>query len=216
MRAISHQIIQFRGKEAQEHIENVVIDLKRKYRDPLILVAGDFNQWPIDQTLEDFPDLKEAPVGPTRNGRKIDRIFTNFNRSITESGTVPPLEPEPGYAGSRSDHRIAFSKAELPRNRTFEWITYQYRYYNQDAVEKFGQWLAGHDWADVADAEGSNRKAVLYQEAVTGAMERVFPLITVRKKSTDCPWINRRIRRLIARRKGIGIGERDGQANSAG
>ena len=28
-------------------------------------------------------------------------------------------------------------------------------------------------------------------------------LITVRKKSTDCPWINNRIRKLVRRRKGI-------------
>ena len=34
-------------------------------------------------------------------------------------------------------------------------------------------------------------------------MESFFPLITVRKKSTDCPWINHRIRKLIRRRKGV-------------
>ena len=187
-----------RGKGALEHVENVVLELKGRYKDPFIMVAGDFNQWPIGQALLDFPDLKEVDVGPTRKDRCIDRIFTNFSRSISDSGTVPPLEPEPGFTGARSDHRIAFARADMPRNRTFEWVSYQYRYYNQDAVAKFGQWLAGHDWADVADAEGSNRKATLYQEAVTGALEACFPLITVRKKSTDCPWINKRIRKLIS------------------
>ena len=68
---------------------------------------------------------------------------------------------------------------------------------------EFGSWLAGRDWADVVQAEGSNAKAELYQEAVTGALEQFFPLITVRKKSTDCPWISNRIRKLIRRRKGI-------------
>lgn len=43
----------------------------------------------------------------------------------------------------------------------------------------------------------------MYQEAVTGAMEKFFPLLTVRRKSTDCPWINNRVRKLIRRRRGV-------------
>ena len=46
----------------------------------------------------------------------LTEFFTNFGRSITESGTVPPLEPEPGYSGTKSDHRIAFARADMPRN----------------------------------------------------------------------------------------------------
>ena len=107
-----------KGKEALEHIENVVRNLKSTYKDPFILVGGDFNQWDVAEALSDFPDIREADVGPTRKDRCIDRIFTNFGRSITESGTVPPLEPEPGHQGTRSDHRIAFVKAELPKSRS--------------------------------------------------------------------------------------------------
>ena len=192
-----------RGKEALEHIENIVIDLKRTYKDPFIMVTGDFNQWPVQDALQEFPDIREIDVGPTRGDRSIDRIFSNFGRAVTESGTVPPLEPEPGFSGTRSDHRIAFAKANMPRNRTFEWVTYQYRFYNQEAVKDFGTWLAGKDWADVAATTGSNQKAEVYQREVIAALESYFPLITVRKKSTDCPWINNRIRKLISRRKGI-------------
>ena len=192
-----------RGREALEHVENVVRDIKRRYKDPFIVVGGDFNQWAVDKALEDFADMKEVQVGPTRKDRCIDRLFTNFGRAISESGTVPPLEPEPGHQGAKSDHRIAFLRANLPRTRPFEWVTYQYRYFNDQAVGEFGQWLAGMDWREVLNAEGSNAKANLYQEEVTRAMEAVFPLITVRKKSTDCPWISNRIRKLIRRRKGI-------------
>ena len=70
-------------------------------------------------------------------------------------------------------------------------------------MDEFGKWLARRDWADVAQAPGSNAKPDIYQGAVTEAMEAFFPLITVRKKTSDCPWINNRIRKLIRRRKGI-------------
>ena len=192
-----------RGKAALAHIEDVVQEVKRQYKDPFIVVTGDFNQWDVAGALQDYPDLREADVGPTRKDRCLDRVFTNFERAVAESGSVPPLEVEPGASGAKSDHRVAYVTATLPRLRQFEWITYQYRYYNEESVKLFGDWLAAYDWAGLVQAGGSNLKAEMYQEAVNQAMERFFPLITVRRKSTDCPWINNRIRKLVRRRKGI-------------
>ena len=74
-------------------------------------MAGDFNQWDIGEALLDFPDLKEAPVGPTRQDLLIDKIYTNLSRSINEAGTLSPLETEDGT--KKSDHRVAFCKAEI-------------------------------------------------------------------------------------------------------
>ena len=192
-----------RGRGALSHVEDVVQEVKRQYKDPFILVAGDYNQWDIASALQDFPDLREADVGPTRKDRCLDRIFTNFGRAISTSGTVPPLEVEAGAQGTMSDHRVAYVTAQLPKLRQFEWLTYQYRFYNEGSVKNFGDWLTGYDWASLVQAEGSNKKAQMYQDAVTGAMEDFFPLITVRRKSSDCPWINNRVRKLIRRRRGI-------------
>ena len=35
-------------------------------------------------------------------------------------------------------------------------------------------------WTDVLQVEGSNEKASLYQRKISGAIESIFPLITVR------------------------------------
>ena len=40
-----------RGKEALGHIEDVVLELKRRYKDPFMIVGGDLNQWAIDEAL---------------------------------------------------------------------------------------------------------------------------------------------------------------------
>ena len=40
-----------RGKEALNHVEDTVLELKRRYKDPFIIVGGDFNQWAIDDAL---------------------------------------------------------------------------------------------------------------------------------------------------------------------
>ena len=50
---------------------------------------------------------------------------------------------------------------------------------------------------------GGNQKTEYYQVAVTGAMKKFFPLIRVRRKTSDCPWIINKLRRLISRHKGI-------------
>ena len=184
-------------------MEDVLIEVKRRYRDPFIVVAGDFNQWDIAGTVAEFPDLSEANVGPTRKDRCLDRIFSNFGRAVVDSSTVPPLEVEPGHLGAASDHRVTFVRASLPKLRSFEWTTHQYCYYNEDSVEKFGRWLAGFDWAPLVQMSGSNAKADFYQKTLMAALEEFFPLVRVRRKTNDCPWINDRIRRLIKNRKEI-------------
>ena len=190
-----------RGEEALVYINNLVVPVKRKFTDPFIVLAGDFNQWRIGEALADFPDLREAPVGPTRHDKHIDKIYTNFSRTITESGTIEPLETDD--SSRQIDHRVAFCTAELTRLNAFTWQKYSYRHYNEESAEKFKEWLVLHEWQEVLTATGSNEKAEAYQKTITDALEKFFPLKTTQKKSTDLPWMNKRILKLIKDRKKI-------------
>ena len=122
--------------------------------------------------LADFHDLTEAPVGPTRSGRSIDRIFTNFEDHIHDAGTVPPLETDDAQA-KKSDHRVAFVRAALPRVVEVKWLNYSYRYYNEDSARLFGGWLASKRWTDLQAAPTSNTKAEVYQRDVVGALSLI-------------------------------------------
>ena len=143
----------------------------------------------------DFPDLREVDVGPTRGDRSIDKIFTNVSRSVESAGTLEPLETDDG--SRQSDHRVAYCRAELARLRTFVWQTYSYRHFNEDSVEKFKEWVVFHDWKSVHEAKGSNAKTKAYQDTLGWALKTFFPLKTTRRKSTDLPWMNKRILSLI-------------------
>ena len=83
-------------------------------------------------------------------------MFTNFGRAVKASGTVPLLEVEPGMSGTKSDHRISYIEAALPKIRTFTWESYSYRYKSKEAEAAFGAWLSGFDWAEMAAMVGSN------------------------------------------------------------
>ena len=89
-----------RGEGALAHIADVISEIKRHFSDPYIILSGDFGE-----TLLEFADMKEIKVGY----KKIDRFFTNFSRTVTESGTLAPLETEEDER--RSDHKVAFLNA---------------------------------------------------------------------------------------------------------
>ena len=123
------------GERALEEISDTIMDVKWRFSDPYLVVAGDFNQWNIGDVLLDFQDVKEAEVGCTRNGKKIDRIFTNTTRSIEKSGTVAPLETDD--SSKKSDHRTAFCTFQMQKMKTFKWEKFTYRHYNEASVELF-------------------------------------------------------------------------------
>ena len=185
-----------RGNACLEYLEDLIVEVKRRYSDPYIILGGDFNQWAADQAVAECPDICEIPVGPTRGDRSIDRVFCNMSRSVTASGTVPPLD-----AGqSLSDHRIAHATFQLQRRQSYEWITYSYRVCTEEARKDFGSWLVTQDWSEVLMTQGASEKAKVYQELIDAAMDTFFPVRTTRRKSTNPPWINKTILKKIKRR----------------
>ena len=157
------------------------------YKRQLIVVAGDYNQWMVGDYLSDHPELLEHSVGNTRGTHCIDRIFSNL--SVTVSGTVPPLETDrtEGTSPKKSDHMVAFIQSSVQKVAAYKMMDYTYRYYNPESEDAFGSWIASVDWSDLLATDGSNEKAEYYQREVNAAMERFFPLVTVRRKSTDPP-----------------------------
>ena len=49
---------------------------------------------------------------------------------------------------------MAFVQSSVDKVPAFEMMEYKYRYYNEDSVQAYGKWLAGHDWSDLLRASG--------------------------------------------------------------
>ena len=185
------------------YIYEAVIELKRRYKDPYLVISGDFNQWNLDQALEEFRDITETAAGPTRGNRTIDRTFSNFT-DVTESGLLEPLQTEGDNGPVRdSDHRISYLTANLPRKDKYRWLSYSYRYNNEESAEEFGKWIVTNEWKSVLEAEGSENKTQAYQNLIETAIREFFPLRTVKRRNIDPPWINDKVKRLIKIRKNI-------------
>ena len=123
-----------------------------------------------------------------RRRRVKKRTFSNFD-SITEKATLTPLQTE-GDSFRESDHRVFYAVAKLRRKERYKWLSYSYRYNNEDSAKAFGDWLLRKDWAGLVQTNGSNQKAEIYQDEINKAIEEFFPLKTTKRKNTDPPWIN--------------------------
>ena len=95
------------ARECMQYIADLVHEAKRKFDSPWVIVAGDFNQFDVGASLAEHVDLEECLAGATRGSRRIDKVFTNFQKSITEARTIAPLQAEEG-SGADSDHRVVF------------------------------------------------------------------------------------------------------------
>ena len=172
---------QAKAKQLVDYVSDVVGEAKRSFENCTIIVAGDFNHWPIQDIVQDHPDLTEVQHGPTRGDREIDRTFVNFGRAVTESGMLPPLETE---SGQLSDHRVAWTEAvfKAPPQKV---ITYTYRAYTEQGAENFLRDLNTQSWQEVYDAPDSDRKTEIFQQIIESLLEKNFAWKTTTRKESD-------------------------------
>ena len=191
-----------RGRGCLEHVNNLVLDIKMKFSDPLICIAGDFNQWKIVDNLIDFPDIREVPTPPTRNGRRIDKILCNWYDDIYEYGCVPPLETEDEVART-SDHLVQYSKARRVSAPKVKTIQYSYRPFSNSKAAAFAQELARVDWSPVLTAVGPNAKENEYQRVIDELFEKNFPMKTIKRRENDKPWFDAHARRRTVKKRKV-------------
>ena len=74
---------------------------------------------------------------------------------------------------------------------------------SKSGEENFKNWICQQDFRSVYDEVGSNNKAIACQNLMSSAMSDFYPIITTKRKSTEDPWINNRIKKKIKQRKGV-------------
>ena len=122
-----------KAESCLDYISDVVAEAKRLHESSMIVVAGDWNQWPVGLVLQDHPDIAEVDHPPTRGDGKLDKFPFNFPRSIIESDVLPPLDDG---EGRESDHLVAFVKAKVEVPSTKQ-TSYTCRHFTKEGARKF-------------------------------------------------------------------------------
>ena len=191
-----------KGRACLQHLNNIVLELKTKFRDCHICLGGDFNQWDICHAMSDYPDMTEADTPPTRNNRRIDKVFLNWN--VKEAKCLPPLETEMiDGTSTASDHLIQYVCGDVERREKSQWKKITFRPYNEKAAESFKRDLEGESWERVLTAAGSNAKADALQSVLDTLMDKNFPFKTIRRKENGLPWFNETAGRKAKRKRAI-------------
>ena len=188
-----------KAESCLEYVSDVVAEVKRKFDSPVIMVAGDWNQWDVKRVLDEHPELDEVVHGPTRGDRKIDKFLVNFPRSVDESDVLPPLDDGLGRV---SDHGIAYFKAKF-KLEFDKKVSYTYRHYTDAGARGFQSWIASHDFTPVYAAGNVNLKLERFLASMEQKMNEFFPFKTTVRREMDPPWINPHVRALIRKRRRI-------------
>lgn len=188
-----------RADACLDYIADTISEAKRMFQSPMIIVAGDWNQWPTDYIRQEHTDLSEVEHGPTRGGNKIDRFLVNFGRAVIEADTLHPLDDG---LGRESDHLAAYFKAAISKPK-LPVTKYRYMNYTDEGAVKFQQWIQTHSFKGVY-AEGEvNRQLEVFLAQLEASMDVCFPYKTTVRREGDPPWINSYIRTMIKKRRKV-------------
>ena len=170
-----------------------LIAIKTAYNNPIVVVNGDMNHRDLGGAIQEVEDLQLVETGPTRGNSTIDLIYLNTHTAVSEILTLPPLQ---SVTGNNSDHRCIFISLSLPPERNYRWITQWRRMRDERRENAFAQQLANWDWTRLAAAGSVDEMAGVLEKVIADLTDQCFPLVRVRKRSNEAPWITRSIRRL--------------------
>lgn len=164
-----------------------------EYNNPLVVVGGDLKHKDIAGGLADSCVFEEVPSGPTRGPNKLDVLYTNFPESIKESFTIPPLSTN---SGIDSDHKCVFVEAAFSTERKFNWEIKWCRKRSKKVDSAFASDLAAWDWTNLKASTSAQEKVDWFEDAIKTLTDKHYPLVRVRKRSNEDPWISHKIRKL--------------------
>ena len=183
-----------RVKHAFELINNEIDRLKTELEDPLVIIGGDFNQFGIKGCFTESPDVVEIEQSPpTRKGLRLDLFACNFTKELTTVKTGRPLESD----SCPSDHDILIAQFEIQDVHKFKIIKYQTRRRTKKSEKLFVEEINALEWGHLRDITNATIITDAFQSKISELVDKHFPLVTRKIKSTDDPWITDYIRGLI-------------------
>ena len=164
-------------KKMKECLIDGINKLKTAFEDPLILVGGDTNNRDLEAMMEDFPDIDLVKAPPTRRGAFLDQTACNFCDLIDDTA---------------SDHSIVRTSAKFPNVHHFVTHRFRYQPISEKGKLEFIKMVTLHDWATVMGQNATESADALCKE-LDRMVDLCFPYVWVKYKSSDSPWVNKKV-----------------------
>ena len=178
-------------EETRKKMERIAADLG-----PHCLVfGGDLNKKDVSRAFEDFPNIKQIIHAPTRGNATLDHCYTNLQQNRV-SICAPLFDKE----GVESDHAICLINSKVEITHKYEKQVFWSRKYTVEGQEKFGECLINHNWSYIQGLSPEESVKAL-TEKLAEWQDRFLPRQKHVVRSCDKPWVTKRIKRLIRRKK---------------
>ena len=184
-------------RRLQEQLATEIAAVRTSFKNPAVLLAGDFNHRDVLGAVNDVAEFEQIATGPTRGNSTIDVILSNVKHLHSETIVLPPLQAS---SGAMSDHRCVYTEVLFPRSRGYEWVVKMRRTRDQAREEAFVSDMGRVDWKQQLEGLDPDQMSVRLEEVVRRLTDKNFPLVRVRKRSNEAPWITRAIKRLWKRK----------------
>ena len=150
--------------------------------DLVLVLLGYFNDFDCGN-LVSHHSLKQVVQQPTRDSAILDLIVTNMHNLYCSPTIHAPL-------GS-SDHNVVFwQPIALRQPSRIKSPKCLVRHYPPSGIDAFGRWVTTHDWfADFGFSSSVDDLASSFTTQLIGAINRIFPVKTIKLHATDKPWI---------------------------
>ena len=175
------------------HLTETVHKLYQKYKNPLFIIMGDFNDLNIVE-LCDACELKQVVKVPTRKNAILDLIFTNSSNLFYENpSTLPSI--------GGSDHESVIYRPIVKQRVNMKKNKITIRRFNDSSIREFGSWLVKFNWCEMLRINDVNQKVAYFMNIMWIMIDKFFPLIKVVRTNSDKEWITSEIKYLIAERQ---------------
>ena len=185
--------------EINELISDIMLREKSANPDPIFIIGGDMNKKNIHGAFDDFIDVHEVNHGPTRLTEKLDLTFVNVPGTLAE--ICAPLETE---IGTKSDHACVLNVIPRPELRRFVWKKVRVRKRSNKGDLLFGKLLLEMNWEYFyRGLENTTQMTIKLHRQLNDWMDQCYPMVTLRRRTNEDPWITNGIRKKIRMRNAI-------------
>ena len=184
-------------QDLNDYLVSTIDTLRNQYPDCGIVLLGDFNDFNISNLLA-CHSLKQVVDQPTRGTSILDLIITNLFHLYEKSHVLAPL-------GTSDHNSVRWSPRVNLRSKNHSQGTAKrpVRLFPRHAVNAFGRWVSTHNWFGGLDLINPSVDKLVssFTADLTSAVDRFFPMKSMKFHHSDKPWITPSIKMLVKERK---------------
>ena len=200
---LSTRLTKNEAKMYMNILSDVIGELETKNPNAEMVVAGDFNRVDMSPMLDLHQRLQLIGTPPTRREAHLDLMATTLHDDLKSIAYAPPLEPDEGQPGTRSDHDFLMCCFTVATRHEFKDCSFMNRVLDMQAKEKYIDILSGIDWEGRIGRveDGVDQYTEAFHQVVRETLDQAAPEVKRNRKSTDKPWVTDNFKRIADRRK---------------